>query len=593
MRVHVWFGAGRLLIPVKGEESISWLCSEVNRRLTRRLGKPTTVEGLRLTDDGSKCLDGALIIKDVVEEGGAFVAVMEGDPSPAPAAPECPKDAASVPKEAAENNKKMAVCVQCGREFNETEELESERQGIFPSAPAQICRFHAQPPVKFLWTFHYTCCNSGGDRDVPCRGGFHRSQHHTDYPYASFVPYAAKTMSEIECEWYNRERKDLGDGKLKCVRAGLLTERRVFIAITMRQAQLPRVVDASVPAPAPAEESTTAEGSRTVSFRLLKVFELELFLKECAEKPLEWKDKDNGSCWARFSVQRGVVEGAFGLKIEWQCSSEAKSSTETVLVDEGKLSVVAINKDDTEGCGACIAKCSFGGAEAGDAVFADESACNALIVQSDPVETSLASAGNAELRVEQLAPVEATQDPDVLNEVMTQRFCAKVCLTNLTDHETTVQTVSATIGASQQTYNVRSIVVGIPMDSGETTWLEDALPIVIAPHDKCEFMWSAKIGLRGMQPGHDEATRRRAHASLGSRIAVSFNIFTTDPAAEHPQLILDTQYSNSALTLPTRETSAKLVESLSKTEFPDAQLIDWCSCDDIETLWRHFVAVCC
>lgn len=195
MRVHVWFGAGRLLIPVKGEETVAWLCGEVSRRLARRLGAGanTAVEGLRLAgSDAGPCLDSALTLRDAVADGGAFVAVMAGDPEPTPVAQE-PQTATA----ASAHPEATAVCVQCGQRFCVAEEAENERLGRFPADPAQICRFHAQPPVKFLWTVHYTCCNSGGDRDVPCRGGFHRATHHTDYPYAAFVPYAAQTMSFV------------------------------------------------------------------------------------------------------------------------------------------------------------------------------------------------------------------------------------------------------------------------------------------------------------------------------------------------------------------------------------------------------------
>lgn len=202
MRVHVWFGAGRLLIPVKGEETVAWLCSEVSRRLARRLGTgaTTAVEGLRLADStAGPCLDPALVLRDAVPDGGAFVAVMAGDPEPAPATTPEPATAATP--------ETTAVCVQCGRRFCVAEEAENERLGRFPADPAQICRFHAQPPVKFLWTVHYTCCNSGGDRDVPCRGGFHRATHHTDYPYAAFVPYAAQTMSFVAKSTKNNKRE--------------------------------------------------------------------------------------------------------------------------------------------------------------------------------------------------------------------------------------------------------------------------------------------------------------------------------------------------------------------------------------------------
>ena len=30
---------------------------------------------------------------------------------------------------------------------------------------------------------------------------------------------------------------------------------------------------------------------------------------------------------------------------------------------------------------------------------------------------------------------------------------------------------------------------------------------------------------------------------------------------------------------------------MAQKKYPTARLVDWCSCDDVETLWRHFVAV--
>ena len=147
MRVHVWFGAGRLLIPLKGDETVSWLCGEAARRIARRLCKEARVEGLRLptAPHTAALLDPALPVKSVVEDGGDFVAVFSGDPVPAqPLHPPPPQHSATAATD-------TAVCVQCGSTFNVAEEEECERLGRHPADPARLCRFHAQPPVKHLW----------------------------------------------------------------------------------------------------------------------------------------------------------------------------------------------------------------------------------------------------------------------------------------------------------------------------------------------------------------------------------------------------------------------------------------------------------
>lgn len=387
--------------------------------------------------------------------------------------------------------------------------------------------------------------------------------------------------------WYKCERKDLGDAQYKCVRVALLTGRRVLLAVTARRAELPRVV------PPPSEPSSTGS-----SFRLLRVFDLDTFLAQCAETPVEWHDRDCRACWARFAVLPAVGDGRFGVRIAWQCSSDASETCATVTVDASQLTVLS-EVSETSASTQCAVECSFGAAtpEEAAAMTAGETVCSAVIAE-DSAPCSVPELATAEcfpIRVEQIAPVEATQDVDVLNGAMTQRFAVRVRVHNQCDRAVSIQDLSATIRSTAKDAQWQSrVVVGVPGGAdGKTAWLEDTGPIAVAPNDVCDLVWSAKVMLQNALPGHDEATRCRAHATLGPEVAVDFVVKAAREDASEPQkLLLHTVFVNPSLVLPTRDSCAAQTEALALAGFPCAQLVDWCACDDVETLCRHYVSVC-
>ena len=394
--------------------------------------------------------------------------------------------------------------------------------------------------------------------------------------------------SEIERVWYMCERKDLGDAQYKCVRVALLTGRRVLLAVTARRAKLPRVV------PPPSAPSSTG-----ASFRLLRVFDLDTFLTQCAATPVEWHDRDCRACWARFAVLPNSDDGRFGVRVAWQCSSDASETCATVTIDGTQLTVLS-EVQESSAPTQCAVACSFGAAtpEEAAAVTAGDTVSDAAIaVDAPPCSVpELAVAECHPVRVEQVAPVEATQDVDVLNGAMTQRFAVRVRVHNQCDHAVSIQDLSATIKSTASGAHWPSrVVVGVPGGAeGKTAWLEDAGPIAVAPHDACELVWSAKVALQNALPGHDEATRCRAHATLGPQVAVDFVVKAAreEDAAEPQEVLLHTVFVNPPLVLPTRDTCAAQTKALAQAGFPCAQLVDWCACDDVETLCRHFVSVC-
>ena len=385
--------------------------------------------------------------------------------------------------------------------------------------------------------------------------------------------------------WYTCERTDLGDAHHKCVRVALLTGRRVLLAVTAHRAELPRVV--------PPPQST----NKGASFRLLRVLDLDAFLAQCAATPLEWRDRESPACWARFTALPEAGTGHFGVRIAWQCSSDACETSTTVTVDTSLLTVIS-EVPESSTPAACTVACTFGEPtpEEERALASDEKICTATIPEDSPVSSSpeLAVAECPALCIEQVAPVEATQDADVLNGAMTQRFAVRVRVHSRCDHAVAIQDLAATVRGADAQWPSR-VVVGVPGGAeGHTAWLEDAGPVAVGPHDGCELVWSAKVVLPHALPGHDKAARSRAHASLGSRVEVDFCVQAVPEGTTEPQsVVLHTVFVNPPLVLPTSETcAAAQAEALAQAGFPGAQLVDWCTCDDVETLCRHFVSVC-
>ncbi|KAJ3776109.1 hypothetical protein FB446DRAFT_329963 [Lentinula raphanica] len=64
------------------------------------------------------------------------------------------------------------VCVQCEKEYRDSTNGEKS------------CSFHRDEYDS--WSKSYRCCNTKN----PCQAGKHRSEHHCDYPYGNFFPFA-------------------------------------------------------------------------------------------------------------------------------------------------------------------------------------------------------------------------------------------------------------------------------------------------------------------------------------------------------------------------------------------------------------------
>ncbi|HEV7737201.1 MAG TPA: hypothetical protein VGO47_07510 [Chlamydiales bacterium] len=77
------------------------------------------------------------------------------------------------------------VCVQCGSTYRNS------------TNGAKSCSFHKWEYSS--WTKNYGCCSS----DSPCQFQYHRSKHHCDYPYGSFVSYARGILgySDTKEDW--------------------------------------------------------------------------------------------------------------------------------------------------------------------------------------------------------------------------------------------------------------------------------------------------------------------------------------------------------------------------------------------------------
>ncbi|KAE9402486.1 hypothetical protein BT96DRAFT_937140 [Gymnopus androsaceus JB14] len=72
------------------------------------------------------------------------------------------------------------VCIQCEKEYRDSTNGEKS------------CSFHRAEYDS--WTKNYACCSTKN----PCQAGSHRSEHHSDYPYGNFFPFARGITNYVD-----------------------------------------------------------------------------------------------------------------------------------------------------------------------------------------------------------------------------------------------------------------------------------------------------------------------------------------------------------------------------------------------------------
>lgn len=537
MRVSIWFSSGKLLIPVgDGDKPISWLIEEFSRRFTKRESKPIIVKELQTKSGDS--LDPADAIRDVVDDGAELVAITDGPESGRKAAstapPEAPAPAtvvaaaASVAKalvDEIEQRKaqEVHVCVQCGAKFKEAE-----------NGPGH-CQFHAQPSEKRGWRTVWPCCSS----DKPCKAEKHRSEHHQDFPYSEFGSFVQSTWKEIAQKWITESRRDFEDGWLINGDVAALKGGRLMLSVF--------------------------RGAKCAMLRVIKPIDVEEQMTQCAAEKkrvviARWTDPEVAGRFIEFAWVP-----AHGISMVYHLASDPVPTERvaTFEVEKESLKLESLQTISEK------PKYRF-----------DSTATYALNPATHvgpefppyvPIETKTYECeGGSRLRMAQDGKTAANQDMGSREGKFGNYFITVVDLTNPSDEEISVVKARAEVKLGSAFVPADGVFLGIPDSRRGHYFPEDGIfPVRLEKRGAVKIAISVKVLVQG-EPGRDNQTRARAHASLPQPLKV--RMILEDVLGKTVSLVAEARSGGQGGEGQGLETRHHRVAAVRRRAFDDARL---------------------
>lgn len=544
-----------------GTMTVGAVTAEFSRRYEKREGKPIAVTELQTKSGDS--LDPSDPIADVVDDGAELVAITSGPESGraaaaatvAAAAPIAVVDAVEVAKAAADEAARREAeavlqCVQCGKSYRESENGDGH------------CRFHSAAAERRGWRTSYGCC--GGD--TPCKGGRHRSAHHTDYPYAGFFEWAARTQQLIAARWLNVSRQDFADGYVKSASVGVLKDGRLFLRCFRGTGMRFFAVLERADVVAGARAAGGASKRTTAIHRWVDTATPDSFVE------FFWDANDvaDGAACVGVTLKLGSDAVPTVRRVRFSVSADAAAEAAFKMLDVQTLSDRPGYAFPTEEqVAACRAHFGKAPVRTGPEIAPDVA----------HEKTVYPCEGDSVLRMEQAAgrEPEANQSMWARDGKFEQYVIAVVTVTNPTDQEVAIASVSAEYKLGAAFTPAEKTFLGVPNARGGHFFPEGGFETMrLKPHDAATVSLSAMVHVEG-EPGNRNETRWRAAPGLPQPLKVRYVLHDADGKA----VSLVVEQTNKPLQLATKE---------SQQESWKREIVGWFACDDVSRLERAYVA---
>jgi hypothetical protein len=380
-------------------------------------------------------------------------------------------------------------------------------------------------------------------------GGRHRAEHHSDYPYAAFSAYAQQVYQTTAALWVQAHRVDLEDGWHIDADIGLLRDGRLFVRVY--------------------------RGARVVFLRVLP---------DGAVAPVEtrvligrWQDSELAARYAEFFW---APPSCIGLILHL-----ASDTVPTEKIATFALPAATAGDQQQQ---QQISLVSVQTVREKPPYRPDLSVTYALhpvvhtgpefppYVKIEPAVYQCEGASRVRMALDGRVAVHANQDLAARDGKFGNSFTVVVDLSNPSDEDISIVRVSGEVKLGTAFVPAAGAYVGVPDRRGGHYFPEDGcLPIRLEKRGAVKIAVAVRVVVAG-EPGTDNHTRQRAHASLPQPLKV--RIVLEDAVGQTVSLVAE--QVNPPLSLVTREERERELK---------CRALGFFHCDDLKALQRHYV----